>query len=284
MSLQSVDFAARFRSAAASLGISKLGQVAVDGAPNEPDQDAGEDGERGVTEEIETTEGDGAVAEGVPAAKRPPSPVTASNLFQHPDAHPIMLDLVLLRKYGPEWMEWEPETLAWRIMQDFRTQDISDLNMHKVQAIKTLHFTDRFWEAWEVFVWCCMALNGVPPDFRVMQVPTVAQSMVAVDIANRVRQDVKFSAELNDFLEQVQMFDGILCTIEPLEWVTMDDVEDYPVDCKKVMELWPEVRKSGKPTGDEVTAEQLRRMLEVREYLEENRAELRAQLPLVVHV
>lgn len=284
MSLQSVDFKVRFRSAISSLGLPKLAQVSVDQAPYEIDQDVDEDGERGITERIETTEGDGAVSEGISAVGRA-SPVTAVNLFQHPDAHPIMLDLVLLRKYGPEWMEWEPETLAWRIPQDFRTQDISDLNMHKVQAIKTLHFIDTFWNQWEVFVWCCMALNGVPPDFKVMQVPTVAQSMVAVDIANRVRQDVKFSEEINDFLEQVHMFDGVLCPIEPLEWVTMDEIEDYPVNCEEILAKWPEVRKSGKAsTAETVTDEQLRRMLEVREYLEENRAELRAQLPLVIHV
>lgn len=284
MSLSSVDFSARFRGAITSLGIDKLAG-ALDDSPDEPDQDAGEDGERGVTEKIETTEGDGAVSEAVPAPVGKPSPVTSRNLFQHPDAHPIMLDLVLLRKYGPEWMEWEPETLAWRIPQDFRTQDISEMNMHKVQAIKTLHFVDTFWNSWEVFVWCCMALNGIPPDFHIMQVPTVAQSMVAVDLANRVRQDVKFSDEMNDYLEQVHMFDGIMCPIEPLEWVTMDDVEEYPVNCEEIREKWPEVRKSKKPpTAQTVTDEQLRRMLVVREYLEDNRAALRAQLPLVVHV
>jgi hypothetical protein len=279
MTLQSVDFGERFKRAAVSLGLDKLAAESVE------DNDTVTAREDDLTDLDETTQGVTDEPVAVPAPEEKPSPVTARNIFQHPETHPVMLDLLLLRKYGPEWMTWEPETVEWRIPQDFGGQNISDINMHKVQAVKTLHFNDRFWEAWEVFTWCCMALNGIPPDFEVMQVPTVAQCMIAVDIANRIRQDVEFDEEINDFVEQVQMHDGIFCPIEPLQWVTMDDVEDYPVDCAEVMKRWPDVRKSGRaPTGDTVTDEQLRRMLDVRESLEESRAELRAQLPLTTHV
>jgi hypothetical protein len=267
MSLDSVDLGVRFQRATFNLGLAKLAEQPLGGES---------------TEEEEDTQGDDPVS--VSVEQDHPQTVTRQNLFQHPDAHPVVLDLLLLRKYGPEWMTWEHETLEFRIKADFPLP-ISDLNLHKVQAMKTLHFVDTFWEEWHVFVWCCMALNGVPPDFRVMQVPTVAQCMMAVDIANRVRQDVPFSPEVNDFVEQVQMHDGIFVPIEPLEWVMMDDVEGYPVDCDEVKKRWPEVRKQGKvlePTT--VENEQLNRMLGVREYLEESRTALRAQLPLVAHV
>lgn len=267
MSLDSVDFEARFRGAATSLGLTKLAEEALGGES---------------TEVVEDTEHDD--EESVAAPDDDDGPVTSQNFFQHPDTHPVLLDLVLLRKYGPEWMEWEVETLDLRISSDFKVS-ISDLNMHKVQAMKTLHFIDTYWEEWHVFCWVTMALNGVPPDFKVMQVPTVAQCMVSVDVANRVRQDVPFSLEINDYIEQVHMHDGIFVPIEPLEWVTMDDVEDYPVDIEEIRKRWPEVRKDGKQLqSTTVENEQLNRMLDVREYLEESRAALRAQLPLVVHV
>jgi hypothetical protein len=90
---------------------------------------------------------------------------------------------------------------------------------------------------------------------------------------------------MNDYVEQVHMHDGIFVPIEPLEWVTMDDVEDYPVDCEDVKKRWPEVRKGGKELpSTTVENEQLNRMLSVREYLEESRSSLRAQLPLVTYV
>jgi hypothetical protein len=279
MTLASVDFGARFQRAAGSLGLPKLAAEA-DELPDVVE----ETGPTAPTIEVETTQGENEESVGVPPVKKPAT-VTAENLFQHPDTHPIMLDLVLLRKYGPEWLEWEPETLELRIPFDFKGQNISDINMHKVQACKTLHFNENFWSEWEVFVWCCMAFNGVPPDFEVMQVPTVAQCMVAVDVANKIRDDVQWGQEMNDYIEQVHMHDGIFCPIEPLTWVTMDDVEEYPVDCDEVRRRWPEVRKEGKQLpSTTVENEQLNRLLDVREYLEEARAELRAQLPLATHV
>lgn len=206
-----------------------------------------------------------------------------SNYFSHPDANAIVLDLALLQKYGPEWLEWEIETVQYRVKHDF-AQSISSLNLHKLQAVRSLHLVSTYWQEWHVFTWVTMALNAVPPDFSVMQVPTVAQAMISVDMAKRINQSVEFSQEINDFLEQVQMFDGIFVPIEPLTFVTMDDVEGYPVNIEEIKSLWPAVRASGKPpTADTVTAEQLRRMLDVHQSLEASRAELRDQLSLVLY-
>jgi hypothetical protein len=212
---------------------------------------------------------------------RPPSPITFINLFQHPDSHPYVLDLALLKKYGPEWMEWERETLLRRVPQDFHTAGISDLTFAKFNGMKTLHYVDTFWKSWEVFVPVTMALNSLFPDFNVMQVPTVSQCMVSVDIANRVRDGV-WSDEMQAYFQTVFKFDGIFCSIDPLDFVEIDG-EEYPVDCGEVSRLWPTVRKSGKPpTGDTSTAEQLRRLLIVQDSLKEHRARIQDQLPLLL--
>lgn len=212
---------------------------------------------------------------------RPPSPITFINLFQHPDSHPYVLDLALLKKYGPEWMEWERETLLRRVPLDFHTAGISDLTFAKLNAMKTLHYVDTFWSSWEVFIPVTMALNSLFPDFRMMQVPTVSQCAVSVDIADRVRE-VPWSDEMKAYFQTVFKFDGIFCAIQPLDFVEVDG-EDYPVDCEEVSKLWPTVRRSGKPpTGDTGTAEQLRRLLIVQESLQEHRARIQDQLPLLL--
>jgi hypothetical protein len=212
------------------------------------------------------------------------SSVTSINLFRNPDSHPIVLDLVLLKKYGIDWLGWENETLELFIPKDFRTPTIADINMEKVQACKSLHLVDTFWLQWEVFVPCCMALNGIFPDFDVLQAPTVAQAMVAVDIANRVRDDVTWSDEIKSFLSVVHRHDDILCPIDPLSFVKVDTT-GLEVDTESVMARWPEVKRSGQPpVGDSMEDEQLRRLLVVHRYLEEDRSRLRAQLKVVEHV
>lgn len=237
---------------------------------------ADDDSEDGET--VETTESD----DGEKTAETSPPPTI--NMFQHPDSHPGALDILLLQKYGPEWMLWEPETLALRIPQDFRTSEVSDLNMNKIQAMKTLHLIDTPWTQWEVFVWCAMPLNGLPPDFEVMQVPTVAQCLVAIDVFNLVRQDVQWSDELKTYLATVWRHEGMFCPTDPAGFVEVDKT-GTDVDCPEITAKWAEVRRSGSaPSGETVTDEQLRRMLDAHHYLHENREVFERQLKAVIGV
>jgi len=211
-----------------------------------------------------------------------PGAVTAVNVMRHARAHPIVLDLLMSQKYGPEWLIWEAETIEHRVPQDFRSS-LSLLNFSKLQAMRTMHLVDSFWQRWEVFGWCCMPLNDIFPDFEVMQVPTVAQCMVAVDIANRVRDDMQWSEEIRHYLAVVHRHDEILVPQAPLDFVKID-TEGFPVDVADITRRWPDVRVSRKaPAGETVEDEQLRRMLDVFHLLEESRSDLRHQLKGVLN-
>lgn len=210
--------------------------------------------------------------------------ISVANVFRNPDMHPLVLDLILLRKYDTEWLGWELETLVQRVQEDFKTPSLADINVEKIQACKALHLVDDFWLRWEVFLHCCAPFNGAFADFQRMQVPNVAECMVAVDIANRIRDDVPFSDEVKVYLSVVHRHDGILCPQPPLEFVKID-VEGLPVDCNEVTQRWPEVRAAGRaPAGDSVEDEQLRRLLGSWRYVEAMRTRLRTQLEILQHV
>lgn len=234
-----------------------------------------------TTEEIETVGKEEEIQSSAPPVAV--HQVTAKNFFHHPDTHPIALDLLLLRKYELDWLSWEPETFELRITADFKTS-LSEVNFHKLNAVKALHLVDSFWERWEVFLWCTMAFNGVLPDFQSMQVPTVAECLVSIDIANRIRTDVSWSDEIKRFLEAVYRMDGIFCPQAPADFVKTDS-EEFLVDCAEVSAKWPEVRRTRKiPEEESITSEQLRRLLLVNDYLEESRAHLKYQMKLVPNV
>ena len=235
---------------------------------------------------VETSQGDeeGNPTEPVEAELAKVSSISVPSLFRNAEAHPLVLDLILLSKYGPEWMQWELETLSLRVTEDFKTPTIADVNIEKLQACKALHLVDDFWLRWEVFNPCCAALNGSFADFQRMQVPEVAECMVAVDIANRIRDDVSWSSEVKTFLGVVHRHEGILCPQPPLEFVTVD-TEGLPVDCQAVSARWPDVRATGRaPRGDSIEDEQLRRLLAAHQYLEVVRTRLDKQLPILQHV
>lgn len=127
------------------------------------------------------------------------SRVTARNLFIHPEAHPVVLDIAMLKKFGPEYLGWLPEARELLIRRDIHP-DASSRNISKIEAMVTLHLVDSFWQQWEVFCWTTMALNGVFPDFVNLQSPSSGQCAVAVEIANHVRTDVPWVQEVRDFI------------------------------------------------------------------------------------
>lgn len=235
------------------------------------------------TEQIETVEEPEVEKEA--AAKPSVGSVTVLNFFRHPDAHPLVLDLFLLKKYGPDFLLWEGETLEARIPQDFQTTEVSDLNMAKIQACRTLHLVDTYWERWEVFCWVTAALNGLFPDFDNLQVPTVAQAAISIYNAQKIRDDVEWSSEVKTFLAQVFKFEGIFYPLEPLNFVVVE-ADGYVVNTNEVATAWGDYKKTGRmPRLEEsILGEQLRRLLLVQGALDENRALLRSQLPLVEHV
>lgn len=265
---ESIDFEARFKQAVKSLELKD--------PPKSEELDYDSDSDIPATIGYETVGGED---------KSQPklAKVTSINLFQQPEAHPVILDLALLRKYGTEWLHWEPETLVWRVPQDFRTSGVSDLNLDKIQAMKALHFNDNFWLQWEVFNWCTHPLNNMYPNFEVMQVPSTAQMMVSVQIAGTVRGDVSWSNEVKDFMAVACRYDGIFFPPAPLDFLEVGSENGF-VDGKAIAAKWPDVRRTGAaPVGDTIIDEQLRRMLDAHVFLEESRSRFQDQLPLVMN-
>lgn len=210
-----------------------------------------------------------------------PLHVTSSNFWRHPDAHPLALDLFMLRKYGPDWLGWEAETMRVLIPEDFHTPSVSELNIAKLQACKTLHLVDTFWKQWEVFVACLGPLNSEFPDFTTMPAPSVGQVLVACDVAERIRADVEWSEEMKAYIATVYRYDGIFLPLPPADFIHLEVPEE--IDTAELARRWPEVRaKEEAPTAATPLDEQLRRLLHAYEYLEDSRTRLRLQLQLHV--
>jgi hypothetical protein len=192
--------------------------------------------------------------------------------------------MFLIQQYGPEWLVWETETLELMI-RDSNRYEVSSLNLSKIQAVKTLHMVDSYWQRWEVFVWCTMPVAGVLPDFDIMQVPTVLQCMMAVHTANSIRTDVAWTDEVKIFMAQVHRHDEILVPQKPLEFVDMDLDGDYPVDLVEVKDRWPQVANTKKPPKEDTAEdEQLRRMLDVRSDFSDFTTETARQLEVLFNV
>jgi hypothetical protein len=224
----------------------------------------------------------------------PPEPqlkyaqITKSNMWVHHDAHPVVLDVLLLKQYGTDWFVWEAKTLWSEIMDDFKVPSISDHTKAKIQAIKTLHINEWFWTKWEVFCWVTQALNNNLPDFQVLQKPSLSQLMNAVEVSGIVRGGEEFSQELQIFVAAAIMDDGVLYSPKPLEFCQDEIVEFLSRKNKDAIPLIrkTETRVSEYLRGDTVLDEtpddvQAAKIIVARKYVELRKEQMKHQLELI---
>jgi len=151
-----------------------------------------------------------------------PAPVQASlepiiRFFSFHDAHPVALTLVLMEKFGTEWLEWEPDTLKREILTTFRATSVSEHNWQKIQAVRVLTSTMGFWSEWHIFEKIIQALNNNVPRFDITQRCTLSQLMAGVDIANTIRKET-YGDEPQRYVAACALDEGVVYLPTPLDF------------------------------------------------------------------
>jgi len=137
-------------------------------------------------------------------------------LFTNPEAHPLILYLACEKILEPDWKTWITDTTVSEIKR-ITGADITDSNLNKLQAAKTLYISDTFWDEWEIFKNCVLALDGMPLATQNIHAPDTARLMNAVEIANLVRKQ-EFDEEVARFVAACLLFDDIHYAPPPLDF------------------------------------------------------------------
>ncbi len=143
-------------------------------------------------------------------------PVTEKNIFSNPDAHPVVLDMALLKVFNLEWFPWLGDTLFQEIEAEFKTS-IADINRVKILAIQNLHGTDIFWDHWEIFEKVINTFGNTIPLLHHMQPPDVSLLISGLDIANQIRKE-EFSEEVARYTAACFLFDNVHYAPPPCEF------------------------------------------------------------------
>jgi hypothetical protein len=150
---------------------------------------------------------------------------TDFRLFRDEQAHPVILLRTCLSLFGVEVMEWEP-TIIKRSIEDRSGSSIARVNLLKILAALTVANRDNFWGEWETFHFISQALNNNSPSASVVQNQSVGQLMVAVDIANSIRDELgalsgrpQFSEDVKRYIAAQLAEEGIWFVPEPLTFV-----------------------------------------------------------------
>lgn len=188
--------------------------------------------------------------------------------------------------FSTDWLSWEAETLWQEIRRHYRTDKLGDHNRTKIQAIRTSQISDWPWTKWEIFCPIVQALNNNIPDFAVLRKPEPGQLMVAVDILNKLRDDVEWSDEVQGFAGAALLERGITYAPPPITFC-QDEISRYlkehkiPAKPQAVKDRFVAVAHQSAEEVELVESPvdvQVAKLIIARDYLMMRRSQLKAQL------
>jgi len=147
------------------------------------------------------------------------------SILTNEQAHPIILATYLTKKYGKDWMSWAPSVLRITLSKEEEV-DVAKVNIHKAMACANILTRDEFWTDWHVFHLVCQAINNNIPTVDTLQDHSVGQMLVAVDIANSLRDSVdkivpkpEFSEDVKRYIASQALSSGVWFLPKPLSFV-----------------------------------------------------------------
>lgn len=139
----------------------------------------------------------------------PNTTLTKARLFSSPDAHPLALNLAMLREFGPSYLGWEPET-CWAEIRLTWGDTISDMNKQKLQAVRSIYVNSDAATEWETFAYIAVGLAGAWPRLEISQRPSPARACMALDILKHVRDEKEIGDEIYKYCAAVLMDFGMV--------------------------------------------------------------------------
>lgn len=154
--------------------------------------------------------------------------VTEKNIWRHPNAHPMILTLMLVDKYGTEYATWEPETLRGMLKRDNIL--ISDSVWTKMLAARVVLMSPAPWRQWEQFHWVVTGLAGRPPSFVYMERPEIGFIMAGVDTMKMMDRKRPFAEDIDKFVSAVLRDRGIVYAPPPIQFA-QEELDDRHILC-----------------------------------------------------
>ncbi len=156
--------------------------------------------------------------------------VTATNIWRHPHASPAVLTLLLLDRYGEEYVEWEPAVLRQTLERD--DIKLSNNAWTKILAARCALGSPSPWKQWEVFHYVCLGLSGDSPNFIYMEEPELGHLLAGMEFMKMVDPEREPQEEIDKFVAAAFRHDGVLYIPGPLDFA-QDELEERKLKCRR---------------------------------------------------
>jgi hypothetical protein len=155
--------------------------------------------------------------------------VTEKNIWRHPNAHPLVLSLLLMDRYGQEYVEWEPDALRMTLRKDNTL--LSESTWTKILATRVLISSPSPWRQWETFHWISLGLAGRAPNFKFMERPQLGYLMVVVDTMRHIDRPRPLAEDIGKFVAVTCKDIGVTYCPSPLQFA-QEELDDPHIKCE----------------------------------------------------
>jgi len=97
---------------------------------------------------------------------------TIKKFLQSDDTYSTVIATIMIDNYGPEWLNWEQETINMELEDDFGIKSEGYLR-DKMQAVSLLLTTNQFYMDFQSFVIICNVFSGTPATWSTFDPATV---------------------------------------------------------------------------------------------------------------
>lgn len=154
--------------------------------------------------------------------------VTAKNIWRHPHAHPLVLTLILLDKYGNDYLDWDADALRTTMFRDGIS--ISNSVWTKIQAARVPLTSPSPWRQWETFHVVCRGLAGLQPNMTYFEKPELGHLVHGVDILKIMDRPREFVTEIDKFIAVSCKDTGTPYAPPPIDFV-QDEIDQPEFRC-----------------------------------------------------
>lgn len=155
--------------------------------------------------------------------------ITNENIWRHTDAHPFVLYMLLIDRYGEEAASWLPETIRMTLEKDGTA--LSRSAYTKLLASSVLLASPSPWRQWEVFHWVSRGLAGLQPNIAYLEEPEVGHMFVMADLMHLTDPKRPFGTEVDKFVAAALAHDGIHYAPPPIDFA-QHELDNPKIACK----------------------------------------------------
>ena len=153
--------------------------------------------------------------------------------------------IFLNKEFGPDWWEWEIETLDHMLWLKFSVA-LEENNRDKVLAIRHLCRNDQPFFDWFEFNQLCLSFSGCIADFEMLKKPSPGMIISAVKTMNIIRpeRESNFGNDVVKYICISLMDDGIY--VPPLSIAGIIGMAFSELVSKETRPLWNDIYKKYK--------------------------------------